>query len=141
MINTLIIAPCTIRLSRFLDRFFPSYCPPSVAIVAVAPFIYTRSPPPFLAQNAIHMDVAHTHPPPAFAARSAPRSACLCLTLYPASFAPFPLLPSACVQVAVGPWGLPDRNLCLPCVLPPSLCAAPLPVIFWVLASMGVHFA
>ena len=78
----------------------PSYRPPSVVVVFVAPLIYTLSSPPLLARNAVHLDISHTHPPPVSAARSAPRAACLRLPSYPVSLSPlFP--PLACTQVPV----------------------------------------
>ena len=114
--------------------FPPSYRPASVAVVFVAPLIYTRSPPPFLACNAVHLDVDQTYPLPVSAARSAPRTAYLRLPSYTALFAPL-LPPLDCIQVPVG-------TRVPPCLFvpPPSLCAALFPVIFWDLVTMGVLF-
>ena len=111
MINAFILAPRPTCISRFLGRFFlpPSYRPSSVAFVVAAPLIYTCSPPPFLACNAIHLDVSHTHPLPSSAARSASRYAFLRLPLYTTPFSPR-LPSSACTQVPVRSWGFACRR-------------------------------
>ena len=85
--------------------FPPSYRPPSVSFVISVPLIYTRSPPPFLARNVVQLDVAHTHPPPASAARSAPCAAYLRLPSNPASFTP-PFRPCSSPRSLSAPRGL-----------------------------------
>ena len=71
--------------------FPPSYRPPSVAVVVVSPLSYTRSPPPFLAWNSVHLNFSHTHPPcqphllalcPASSACVEQSSLCLCVILF-----------------------------------------------------------
>ena len=110
-------------------------------VVVSTHLIYTRSPPHFLAWNAVHLDVYHTHPPPDSAALSAPRAACLRMPSCPASFTP--LLPSsACTHIPVAPWGF-DRHgsICASVSRLPPCGSAPLPIIFWFLVSLAVLFA
>ena len=116
------------HLSKSLPGSF-CYRPPSVVVVVVAPLIYTRSPPPFLARNAIHLDVAHTHPrqPPPLVLRSAPR-ACVCRRIPRCS--PPRCCPRPEPRSLSTPGGSPATGPSYLCVLPPSPCAAPLPVIF-----------
>ena len=103
-------------------------------------YIYNRSQPTFLARNSVHLDVAHTHPLPVSAARSAPRAACLLLPWCPTSFAPpifdLGLYPGPCWPLGVRLQWFPP-SLCIP---PPSPCDYPNPVIFWALVSLGVLF-
>ena len=95
---------------------FPlSYRPPSVAVVVIAPLIYTRSTPPFLVWNAVYLYVAHTHPPPSYASRSEPRTTCLRLPPYPTMFAPrcLPrLAPRSLSSPGVSPAASPSAPLC-----------------------------
>ena len=55
-----------------LDDIFPSYHAPLVAVVVIKSLLYARSPPPFLIQHTVHLDITHNHPPPASATRSTP---------------------------------------------------------------------
>ena len=64
--------PASSILTVFLDLFiyllYPT-SPPSVAFTIVSPLSCTRSPPPLISQNAVHLDVLPTHNPPDYAAQ------------------------------------------------------------------------
>ena len=51
-------------MDMFISPLYPT-SPQSVAFVLVAPLSCNRSPPPLPEQSAVHLDVTHTHHPPA----------------------------------------------------------------------------
>ena len=97
-------------LIRFSGSFYlplPSYRP-SISILCrcIISLFNANPPPPLPAWYVVHLDFTHTHHLPAFAA-------CLCAACHMPDSAvtsrdrlPPPLLPSACAQVPVNPWGL-----------------------------------
>ena len=100
--------------------------PTSVTISPCIPYLCcTLSPPPLPAQNAVYLDLIHTHHPPASAAL-------LCaLRRIPESVAVYrirlsPIFPSTCAQVPVSPWGV-----CPSWVSPSPLFLHLAPPVFW----------
>ena len=64
VITIFMLAPRITCIRRFwIILFPPSYHPPPVAVVIVAPLSYTHSPPHLLARNVVQLDIAHTHSP------------------------------------------------------------------------------
>ena len=95
--------------------------------------MFTCSTPPILVRRAAHLDTAHTRHPLASAACPCALHRMLASTAVPMLVCSPPLLPSACNQVPVVPWGV------FPSRVPPRLCIPAFPtwVLLQILASSG----
>ena len=126
-----------------MDRFIiSSLLPPPISSGCCCSTSLSHPLPTSFPGTERHPPERRSHMPPAIPRLSSlypvPHS-CVCRRIPRPLAAPFP--PSACNQVPVIPWGLSRRgSLHIPYFLPPSLCDALLPGIFWVLVYLGVHF-
>ena len=116
---------------------------PSVAVYRRSPLVFTQSSPPLPVRSAKHLDVAHTHHPPASAARPCdPRRMTESATVYHDGVLP-PLSPSACTQVPVSSWGFHPLRVPPRIFVPalPSPSSPPNPGIVQFLFSCRVDFS
>ena len=127
---------CLNRFWIFLDSLLLLPPPHQQPFVVVTPLHSTRSPPPLLVQNAVHLDVAHTrHPPPASLRRSSLRRMPASAAISRVRSLPPPFPPSPCTQVPVSPGSSVVGSSV-------SLVSLPLPpcVFLQLLASYGAWF-
>ena len=149
LLNTFILAFPVPPLSEVYRYFYlPSYSypppPHQQTFIVVAALYITRSPRTLPARGASYLDVSHARHPPASAAhicapRRVPPSDTVSCFHSPPPFSTLGLHPVRCRPLG----GFVHRGeLHLPSVSSsPSMCGAPLPLIFWFLVSLlGVRF-